>query len=425
MGRIANTLCLLSINATSKSCAPSDLLGRCAVLITIYYMNVSELFIGAVMKGKFLVGTAIVSGALVQSNVSAAVDGHGEHANKAQYKVTEVATDLKNPWGIAFLPNGDALVTQRSGGLVKLSTSGEVSEEISGLPEAVVKGQGGMLGLAVDPDFADNQLVYVCLNVAGEGGAGSEVHRGQLKGLELINTTPVFIAQPKSDSGHHFGCRVTFDNNKDVFISLGDRGGTKDLAQDINVHYGKVIRIKANGDIPSDNPFVNKHGADDIYSYGHRNVQGMTLHPKTGEVWTHEHGPKGGDEVNILSAGDNYGWPVISYGVNYNGTIITDKTEMEGMRQPLTYWDPSIAPSGMDFYDGTMFADWNGNLLVGSLKFRYLLRIELDENNKVIAEHKMLEGRNERIRDVVQGPDGSIYVLTDGPKGKVLKLTTI
>lgn len=370
-----------------------------------------------------LVATSFLS-SQVYANYNAAMHEHSDHAAKADYTVFEVATGLTNPWGIAFLPNGDALITQRSGELVKLSTNGQISDPISGLPEAVVKGQGGMLGLAVHPDFAQNQMVYVCLNVAGEGGAGSEVHAGQLKGNELVNTKPIFIALPKETTAHHFGCRITFDNNKDVFIGLGDRAKHLEMApQDKNQHHGKVVKVKDNGDILSDNPFVGKDGADEVYSYGHRNVQGMTMHPTTGQIWTHEHGPKGGDEINILNAGDNYGWPSISYGINYNGTILTDKTEMEGMRQPLTYWDPSIAPSGMDFYDGEMFADWKGDLLIGSLKFRYLLRVELDENNKVVAQHKMLEERNERIRDVVQGPNGSIYVLTDGANGKVLKLT--
>jgi glucose/arabinose dehydrogenase len=340
------------------------------------------------------------------------------------YKVSEIATDLKNPWGIAFLPNGDALISQRVGELVKLSTSGQVGKPISGLPQALVKGQGGLLGIAVHPDFAGNQMVYICVNVAGAGDAGSEVHAGQLKGNELINTKPIFIALPNETTAHHFGCRITFDTNKDVFIALGDRGKHKELApQDKSKHHGKVVRVRANGEIPNDNPFVGEDGADEVYSYGHRNLQGMTLHPKTGEIWTHEHGPKGGDEINIISAGDNYGWPFISYGINYNGAILTDKTEMPSMRQPLTYWDPSIAPSGMDFYDGDMFKDWQGDLLIGSLKFRYLLRVELDENNKVVAQHKMLEERNERIRDLVQGPDGSIYGLTDSVKGKVLKIT--
>ncbi len=374
------------------------------------------------MNRKFLLGAAITSSVFLVSNGVALAHDHG--AKTKSYKVEEVVTGLENPWGIAFLPNGDALVTERPGHLRLVSKNGEMSEPISGLPTAVAKGQGGMLGLAVHPDFEQNNMVYVCLNVAGEGGAGSEVHAGKLQGNTLVDTKPIFVALPKSETSFHFGCRVTFDQNKDVFVSLGDRGRPMEYAQHLDKHMGKVVKVKADGSVPDSNPFVGKEGVDDIYTYGHRNVQGMTMHPKTGAIWTHEHGPKGGDEINILNAGDNYGWPEISYGINYNGTILTDKTEMEGMRQPLTYWDPSIAPSGMDFYDAEMFSDWKGDLLIGSLKFRYLLRVELDENNNVVAEHKMLEDRNERIRDVVQGPDGSIYVLVDDAKdGKVLRIT--
>lgn len=357
---------------------------------------------------------------------SACADGHGEHSDNthgADYKVEVLAEGLKNPWGIAFLPNGDALITEKNGGLRKLSTSGELSGEISGLPEAYAEGQGGMLGLAVHPDFSSNQMVYVCLSVEGEGGASSEVHAGKLVGTQLQNVKPIFIAQPKVDSHFHWGCRVTFDNNKDVFISLGDRAKGKEQSQDKIGHFGKVIRVKDDGSIPLDNPFVNTEGDDDVFSYGHRNVQGMTKHPVTGEIWTHEHGPKGGDEINILSAGDNYGWPVITYGVNYDGSIITDKTSMEGMRQPLLYWDPSIAPSGMTFYTGDMFADWKGKLLVGSLKFRHLRLLTVEDDNTISEQVELLKERDERIRDVVQAPDGSIYLLVDDRNGKVLRLS--
>lgn len=373
------------------------------------------------MQSKLVLGVSTLV-ALMGSSITFDANSVIKH-HAVKVNVTEVTTGLDNPWGLVFLPSGEALVTQRSGDLLKLSETGDIIGPVSGLPDAVVKGQGGMLGITIHPDFATNQMVYVCLNVAGEGGAGSEVHAGKLVGNSLQDVSPIFVAQPKVDTGFHFGCRVSFNNDKQLFVSLGDRGVGKEQSQDINLHFGKVIRVNDDGSIPSDNPFVGKEGADDIFSYGHRNVQGMTKHPVTGEMWTHEHGPKGGDEINILTGGDNYGWPKITYGVNYNGTIITDKTEMEGMRQPLTYWDPSIAPSGMSFYTGDMFSEWQGDLFVGSLKFRHLVRIELDENNQVTAQHKLLEDRNERIRDVVQGPDGSIYALVDGVDGKLLKLT--
>ena len=335
-------------------------------------------------------------------------------------KVEELAVGLKNPWSIAFMENGDALLTERAGGLRKLSKAGELGQEITGLPKAAVIGQGGLLGVTLHPDFAKNQWVYVCLSVADGDTRGSEVHRGKLVGNTLENVTQIFVAQPKVDSAHHFGCRLVFDNDKKLFISLGDRA-RKEEAQSSDNHIGVVVRVNDDGSVPADNPFLNGK-APEVFSYGHRNVQGMTLHPTNGQIWTHEHGPKGGDEVNILAKGDNYGWPTITYGVNYNGTEITDKTAMEGMRQPLTYWDPSIAPSGMTFYTGDEFPEWKGNLLVGSLKFRYLNRITMD-GEKVIAQEELLKDRNERVRDVKQAPDGSIYVLTDDVNGKVLRLT--
>lgn len=358
---------------------------------------------------------------LKQLMISALGFSFAMSAFATEINVEEVATGLKNPWGITFMKNGDALVTERAGGLRMLTASGELSEPITGLPEAAVVGQGGMLGVALHPDFDNNQLVYVCLSVADGNVRGSEVHRGKLVGNTLTEVKEIFVAKPKIDSAHHFGCRLVFDADKNLFVSLGDRGSKKEESQNPNNHFGVVVRVKDDGSVPSDNPFVGGQ-APEVYSYGHRNVQGMTVNPSNGSVWTHEHGPKGGDEINILSKGDNYGWPTITYGVNYNGSIITDKTEMPGMRQPLTYWDPSIAPSGMDFYTGDVFPEWKGNLFVGSLKFRYLNRIVLD-GDKVTSQEPLLKDLNERIRDVKQAPDGSLYVLTDSTNGKVLRLT--
>jgi glucose/arabinose dehydrogenase len=277
-----------------------------------------------------------------------------------------------------------------------------------------------MLGLAVHPDFVNTNEVFVCLSVAGDGGQSSEVHKGTLENGKLSNVSLVFQALPKVDSAFHFGCRVTFDRTGDVFISLGDRGGYKERSQETDAHFGKVVRVTQDGKPVADNPFADGP-APEVYSYGHRNVQGMTMHPQTGAIWTHEHGPKGGDEINILNKGDNYGWPSITYGVNYNGSIITEDTEMDGMRQPLIYWDPSIAPSGMTFYTGDAFPEWKGDLFIGSLKFRYLKHLEMD-GDKVVAQTNLLEDLDHRIRDVVQGPDGNLYVLTDESDGKVLKI---
>jgi glucose/arabinose dehydrogenase len=337
-----------------------------------------------------------------------------------EIKVEELASGLKNPWSIAFMNNGDALVTERAGGLRLLSKNGELSSPISGLPEASVVGQGGMLGVALHPDFEKNKWVYVCLSIANGEVRGSEVYRGKLTGNKLQNVKEIFVAKPKVDTAHHFGCRLAFDNDKKLFISLGDRT-KKDDAQLTSNHFGVVVRVNDDGSVPTDNPFLDGK-APEIFSYGHRNVQGMALHPTSGRVWTHEHGPKGGDEVNILENGDNYGWPTITYGVNYDGSSITDVTEMDKMRQPLTYWVPSIAPSGMTFYTGNEFPEWKGNLFVGSLKFRYLNRMVMD-GEKVMEQEALLKDRNERVRDVKQAPDGSIYVLTDEVNGKVLRLT--
>ncbi|MGQ8365011.1 PQQ-dependent sugar dehydrogenase [Glaciecola sp. 1036] len=340
---------------------------------------------------------------------------------EAQFTVTEVTDGLKHPWGMAFLPNQDLLITERNGGLRLLSKEGKLSGKISGLPESVQMGQGGNLGIAIDPDFATNNKVYVCSSMAGDGGFGSEVHVGEFTGQELVNVKKVFTALPKKQTPYHFGCRIVFDKQGMMFVSLGERGSFKEEAQNTDNHLGTVVRIHPDGSVPEDNPFVDGQ-APEVFTYGHRNVQGMTVHPETGEIWTHEHGPRGGDEVNILSKGDNYGWPEITYGINYNGSIITDKKEMEGMRQPLQYWDPSFAPSGMTFYTGDMFPEWQGDLFIGSLKFMYLKHLKI-ENGKILGEENLLQDQQARFRDVVQGPDGAIYVLTDSSDGKVLKIS--
>ncbi len=333
----------------------------------------------------------------------------------------ELADGLNHPWGLAFLPSGDALVTERNGDLRLLTSEGLSKQPISGLPDFVATGQAGMMGIAIDPDFEQNNKVYVCLNVAGDGGWSSEVHVGEFDGANLQNVQQVFVALPKYESRHHFGCRITFNKTNEMFISLGDRGGFKEESQNIDNHTGTVVRLNHDGSIPKDNPFLSG-GAPEVFTYGHRNVQGMAMHPDTGEIWTHEHGPRGGDEVNILSKGDNYGWPTITYGINYNGTIITDKTEMEGMRQPLKYWVPSYAPSGMMFYGGDMFDAWQGDLFIGSLKFRYLKHLKI-EDSKIVEETNLFEDLDERIRDVVEGPDGSIYLVTDSNNGKIIRVS--
>ncbi len=334
--------------------------------------------------------------------------------------VEELASGLNHPWGMAFLPDGRVIVTERSGAIRLYSQAQGLSQPLKGVPEVAAINQGGMLDIALDPDFADNQTIYFCYSKAGDGGNSSSVAKATLTKAGIANLQTVFTAAPLVDNGFHFGCRLAFDNADQLFIALGDRYKYMDEAQNTDNHFGKIVRVNKDGSVPDDNPFV-QGGAPEVYSYGHRNVQGLTVHPYSGAVWAMEHGPKGGDEVNLLKKGANYGWPKITYGIDYDGDIISDKTRMAGMEQPVLYWDPSIAPSGMVFYQGKPFADWDGDLLVGALKFTHLRRIEMN-NGQPGNQHEYLKDRNERIRDVDVGPDGFIYVLTDASDGKLLKI---
>jgi glucose/arabinose dehydrogenase len=336
-------------------------------------------------------------------------------------QVAEVVSGLENPWGMAFLPNGDILVTERPGRLRLVRHGKLLPTPVSGLPEVAPLGQGGLMGIAIDPDFQREPWIYLAYSAKGRGGHGTEVARGKLVDSELTDVQTIFRALPKAKGGRHFGSRLVFAGDGTLLISLGDRG-KRPSAQDLNDHRGSLIRINRDGSVPDDNPLVD--GAKpEIFSFGHRNMQGMVVHPETGAVWTHEHGPQGGDEVNIEKPGANYGWPVITYGVNYGvGTRIGEGTAQAGMEQPLYKWVPSIAPSGMAFNSGDAFEGWRGNLFVGSLKFGLLVRLTL-EGDRVIAEERMFNGRFGRIRDVVAGPDGYLYVLTDATNGQLLRIT--
>ncbi len=337
--------------------------------------------------------------------------------------VTELAKGLDHPWSLAFLPDGSMLVTERSGQL-RIVRSGALDEApIGGVPKVRAAGQGGLLDVIVDPDFSTNQTIYLSYSGADGRKAGTEVVSAKFDGKTLTDVRRLFQADPKTSGGRHFGSRLVIDRDGFLFISLGDRGSHMEEAQNPANHIGSVIRINRDGSVPEDNPFVGDPGKKpEIWSYGHRNVQGMTLHPTTGTVWAHEHGPRGGDEVNVLKRGANFGWPAITYGVDYSGSVISDKTEAPGMEQPVTYWDPSIAPSGMAFYDGDQFSDWNGDLFVGALRGRHLRRIELD-GERVVEQEELLKDLKERIRDVRSGPDGFLYLLTDSANGKVLRLS--
>jgi glucose/arabinose dehydrogenase len=338
-----------------------------------------------------------------------------------RFTLTPVSEELENPWGLAFLPDGRLLVTERPGRLRIVATDGTLSEPLANVPEVYDRGQGGLLDVTLDPAFAATSTIYISYAEPGGDGAGTAVARARLTDAGLADVSVIFRQQPKAGSSRHFGSRIVIARDGTLFVTLGDRG-LGDPAQDLQSHIGKIVRINRDGSMPSDNPFVGRPNAlPEIWSYGHRNVQGATLDPATGQLWTVEHGARGGDEINRPEAGKNYGWPVISYGVDYSGARIGEGTEKPGMEQPVHYWDPSIAPSGMTFYTGDAFPDWRGDLFVGSLKFGYLARLEVEEG-KIVREEKLLEDLDQRVRDVRQGPDGNLYLLTDEDDSAVLKL---
>ena len=341
-------------------------------------------------------------------------------------KAQTVASGLQNPWAVAFLSEGRFLVTERPGRLRVVSADGQVQPAVQGLPEVAAGGQGGLLDVITDSAFASNRTIYFCFSEPGKGTTNSTaLARARLSqdAKRLEDVKVIFSQQPKFSSTAHFGCRIVERPDGTLFLTLGDRFSRRDDAQTLDNHHGKVVRVGKDGAIPKDNPFVGKAGAlPEIWSYGHRNSQGATLAPD-GSLWTHEHGARGGDEINRPQAGKNHGWPQVSFGVNYGGSPIgTGKSSGPGFEPPLHHWTPSIAPSGMAFLTSDRYgAAWKGNLLVGSLKFQYLDRIEL-KDGQVVAEHKLLEDLGQRIRDVRQGPDGLLYVLTDNANGRLIRL---
>jgi glucose/arabinose dehydrogenase len=315
------------------------------------------------------------------------------------------------------------LVTERDGRLRVISKDFQLDPRpVEGVPPVVAAGQGGLFDVVLHPGFAKNQLVYLAYNGAGSGGWGTELMRAKFDGQRLIEPQVLFRLEPKSRGGQHFGGRIVFDRQGYVYLTLGDRGD-KARAQLLYDHAGSVIRLHDDGRVPQDNPFVKQPAAKpEKFTLGNRNMQGAALHPKTGELWAHEHGPQGGDEVNVMRAGRNYGWPVITYGVNYGlGTKIGEGTHKAGMEQPLYKWVPSIAPSGMAFYEGDRFPGWRGNLLIGALRSEMLVRLELD-GEKIVSEERLLKGTLGRIRDVRVGPDGYVYLLTDDSDGVLARL---
>ena len=371
-------------------------------------------------SGKLLLLVLVgVAAATLVSRYGLSVDGP-RNTKAGTIKVETVATGLSHPWGLAFLPDGRMLVTERSGTLRLVSKDGKLSPPLSGVPKVVAMGQGGLLDVAIDPDFKSNNLVYLTYSEPGEGGASTAVARGKLGESGLDGVEVIFRQEPKVQGGNHFGSRLAFAHDGKLFVTLGERF-TFTPAQDLTNDLGKIVRINPDGSVPKDNPFVGRTDArPEIWSYGHRNPQGAAIHPETGKLWETEFGPRGGDELNIPQAGANYGWPVVSWGNHYTGEDIPDPPTHPEFADAIYHWNPVISPSGITFYTADAIPAWKGNLLIGGLSEQAIVRLTLD-GEKVVVEERIPMGA--RIRDVVQGPDGAVYALTDEGNGEILRLT--
>ena len=344
-------------------------------------------------------------------------------SEKQSFRVVTLTQGLQHPWSLAFLPDGRLLITERAGRLRIVQKDFTLDPKpVSGLPDIIASGQGGLFDVVLHPQYSKNGWIYFAYSEPCTGGWGTALARGKLVGHQMTNVQVLFSMEPKTRSSHHFGGRIVFDEAGYVYLTLGDRGEMA-RAQLLGDHAGSIIRLHDDGRLPKDNPFVNRAGAKpEKFTLGNRNVQGVAIHPKTGEVWTHEHGPQGGDEINIIKPARNYGWPIITYGVNYGiGTKIGEGTAKAGLEQPLHVWVPSIAPSGMTFYKGNAFANWNNSLFIGALRAETLVRLEL-QGDKVVHEERLLQGSIGRIRDVRLGPDQFIYLLTDERSGGLYRL---
>lgn len=336
-----------------------------------------------------------------------------ETPEQTKYGTETIVDGIEVPWGMTFLSEKELLVTEKKGVLYRVSNGNKT--EVGGLPEIYKRGQGGLLDVAVHPDFKSNNLIYMTLSshIEGDKGGNTALYQAKLNANTLEDVKLLYKATPNTTKGQHWGSRIVFDDDGHLFFSVGDRGNRDVNPQDLKRDGGKIYRLNLDGSIPSDNPFINTDGAKKaVFSYGHRNPQGMTVHPKTGEIWENEHGPKGGDEINIIQKGKNYGWPVITYGINYSGTPITDERSRPGMEQPFYYWVPSIAPSGMAFSSSRVYKKWKGDLFVGSLKFKYLEHLVI-KKGKVVKREKILNEIG-RIRNVKEGPDGYLYIGVEG-----------
>lgn len=340
-------------------------------------------------------------------------------SEKLKFTVDTIATNLENPWGMAFLPDGRMLVTELNGQIRIIKDGKLLDETVSNVPAVVASGQGGLLDIKLHPDYANNGWIYLTYSKPGEGGAATTLARTKLQGNAFIETTELFTALPFAGTGHHFGSRVVFDGNGYIFLSSGERG-TKENSQNLGNHLGKIIRLHEDGKVPTDNPFVNTPDAKpEIWSYGHRNPQGLFYDKATSTLWEVEHGPKGGDELNIVEKGKNYGWPVITWGIDYDGKPISDLTEKEGMEQPVWYWKPSIGTCGMTLVSSDKYPGWKGNALVGGLALTHIARVEL-KDGKYVSYEKVLDGIG-RVRAIEQSPDGFIYAAIQGP-GMIVRI---
>jgi len=340
--------------------------------------------------------------------------------------VETIARGLERPWALAFLPEGKMLVTERPGRLRIVTRDGQISPPVSGVPQVRASGQGGLHDVVLDRDFASNRTIYFCYAEPASGGGRTAMARARFtdgEAARLDDVKVIFRQEGPLSSGNHYGCRIVQGRDGNLWLTMGDHFTYRDEAQNLANHLGKIVRVTPDGAVPRDNPFVGRKDAKpEIWSYGHRNSQGAALHPQTGRLWEHEHGPRGGDEVNIPLAGKNYGWPVIGYGVDYSGAKIHEATAKPRMEQPIKYWVPSIAPSGMAFYTGDLFPRWKGSLFVGALAGQLLVRLEVD-GEKVTKEERLLGNLNARIRDVRQGPDGAIWLATDSSDGRIIRVT--